>query len=206
MGVRAQTISVVLGVLVWTGCDRVLGLDRDSACIGGNGSGIVGPFRVCLDGEEDFRPGATLSTGTPGTEPGDCTRIVVQTDTLKTEVCVIAAPSIVLNSPISITGTRPLVLAATGELTILVDLDLASRSPASASDAAILGPGASYAGCPEVDGTGSSADSSGSGGGAGGSFGSIGGDGGNATASGAVAIAPMPLNVVRGGCDGGRGG
>jgi len=192
---------VVISLLVSTGCDRVLGLDRGGACVGGNGSGIVGPFNVCLDTETapDFDPRATLSTGTID-DPGDCTTVLIQSDQLKTEVCVIAAPSIVLNSPITITGTRPLVLAATGELSILVDLDLSSRNPA------IAGPGAGYAGCPAINGTSSNTTDTGSGGGAGGTFGGMGGDGGNATVSGAPATPPVALAVVRGGCDGGRGG
>lgn len=195
-------MRLLISLLALAGCDRVLGLDRDAECVGGNGPSIVGPFSICLDTATApaYEPRATLSTGTPGVDPGDCTTVVVQTDTLKTEVCVIAAPSITLNSPLTITGTRPLVLAATSELSILVDLDLASHG------AAIAGPGAGYAGCPDIEGTGSNTNGDGSGGGAGGTFGGIGGDGGRGTVAGGTATQPVPLNVVRGGCDGGHGG
>ncbi len=120
MSIHAWTLCTFSSLLAVTGCDRVLGLDREGTCVGGSGSGIVGPFNVCLDTETapELEPRATLSTGTPGGEPGDCTQIVVQSDELKTEVCVIAAPTITLNSPLTIAGTRPLVLAAAGELTI----------------------------------------------------------------------------------------
>jgi hypothetical protein len=192
---------MVFSLLLLAGCDRVLGLDRGPACFGNNGSAGAGLFRICPDGEPvpDYEPRASISTGND-LDPGDCTEVVVQTDVRMTEVCVIFAPSIVIANPIQIKGTRPLVLAATDELTVLVDLDLASRSPA------VVGPGASFSGCPAINGTNDNSNGAGSGGGAGGSFGGTGGDGGDATVPGARADEPAALGFVRGGCDGGRGG
>jgi hypothetical protein len=194
---RAALVTLVL----LTGCDVVFGLDQHVQCFGHNGPSGAGLFQICLDPENvgDYPHPASISTGA-GAELGDCTQIVKQSDTLGTEVCVIAAREIVLANPVQLSGERPLVLVATGDLDVRTDLDLTSRR------AGAVGPGASYAGCPSVVGTSSNTDLTGSGGGAGGSFGALGGPGGRGTVDGGTPSASPAPGVVRGGCDGGNGG
>src|SRR3569623_1097444 len=111
-------------------------------------------------------------------------------------VCVIAGSDVdvVAGTTMQATGTRALVIVATGSITIEGTLSVASTS------AGVIGAGADSC----ASGTGQSGG--GAGGGAGGSYGSPGGVGGGGTAArgGDVGL-PGPLGV-HGGCGGGAGG
>jgi len=96
--------------------------------------------------------------------------------------------------PLSVTGSRPLVIAATESITATGPIDVASHTGGS------IGPGANAKDC---DSFGTAGSGAGSAGGAGGSFGTIGGYGGDdGAALGGLpgpAIAPVTLH---GGCPG----
>ncbi len=115
------------------------------------------------------------------------------------DVCVIAATSIVVNPNVRVAGTgpRPLVLlATTGAISIHGTLEVASKKNG------LVGAGA------DIDCNPGQNPPASNGGGQGGSFGSNGGDGGNSNGAadrgihGAI-IAPTKL---RGGCQGANGG
>jgi hypothetical protein len=116
--------------------------------------------------------------------------------------CVIAAETITIaaSTSFTVTGTRPLVLAATDRLTIAGTLDVASH----VATPALSGPGAAIAACgqfasiPDTNGT------DGTGGGAGGSFGGVGEAGGsNASGAHGGGKAPaIPGKEFRAGCRG----
>lgn len=109
--------------------------------------------------------------------------------------CVIAAESIVVNSGVFLAGTgeRPLVLVATGSITVEGSVDVGSYRQFNFVGAGSDMPGCNAGGAP----TGTS-------GGAGGSFG---GRGGNGAAVGSAGMAGDPLapTVLRGGCSGQQG-
>ena len=112
--------------------------------------------------------------------------------------CVVAAQTITVQGTVTATGSKPLVLVATGTIDVQGTLDVGShRTPAVS-----IGPAANPATC----GAGTAPGTSG--GGAGGSFGGTGGDGGGTnntnTAGGKAANAVVP-NTLRGGCKGQNG-
>lgn len=110
-------------------------------------------------------------------------------------VCVIAANALTISAPVTVTGTRPLVLLSLSALTISETLNVASHrgSPGGAGgDASPCNAGV---------------DPTGSGGGQAGSFGSMGGNGGNsdgATDRGTRGGVTTPT-TLRGGCPGADG-
>ena len=113
--------------------------------------------------------------------------------------CVIVAESIQVPATTTVTGSRPLVLVATGTITIVGALDLSSRQGIDA-----LGPAANSGLCTAPTPPGGAAAG---GGGPGGSFQLIGGPGGNGNAgTGSTASAPVTApNILRAGCAGTKG-
>ena len=117
------------------------------------------------------------------------------------DACIVIATDITVGS-LTVTGPRPLVLVATGGITITTLLDVSSQITAGRK-----GPYTPSAACMSTDG---SVDTAGGGGG-GGSFGLVGGLGGsvnsnNATRGTSGPIAQAPVEKLRGGCPGGNGG
>jgi len=186
--------------------DDVGGAEEDT-CLG---TGLV---RACLT--EPPSADVVLDTQTLDTDvAASCTQVIAQLD--GTELCVIAGTSISVIGVVTTTGTRPLVLAATGTITISSNgiLDASSdatRTGAGANDAEVCGLSLFRAGAGE-------GDSGGGGGGAGGGFGTRGANGGVGDNNdnqpptphkGAPGIAgmqqPLPTSL-RGGCPGGAGG
>ena len=117
------------------------------------------------------------------------------------DVCLVVAETIAVTTAVHVTGTRPLVLAAVGDITISGGVDVSSTHPPS-----LAGAGASFAGCANTPGM-DNADG-GASGGAGGSFGGTGGGGGRSMTT--VVTSPGPpvggVDFIRGGCPGGNGG
>ena len=162
------------------------------------GSGMM---YVCVDappsGTEDLNNNNTLDT--------DACNIVNSSKRMTVggqQVCVIAATTIMLGAAddVVISGSLPLVLAATQAINIDGGLDAASYD-------AKRGPNANASQCNSagIDGTAMVGGSGG--GGAGGTFGTIGGNGGTggATAGGVATTPPAKSAILRGGCAGGTG-
>lgn len=107
--------------------------------------------------------------------------------------CVIAGQTIQVQQGFTLQarGSRPLVLIATGSITIAGTLDVASHQGGQ------VGASADAAGCNAGNNPG------GSGGGQGGSFGGKGGNGGNP--NGSTSGATLVPSVLRGGCPGANG-
>jgi hypothetical protein len=133
--------------------------------------------------------------------------------------CVLAGSSITISAGVTLraVGTRPLVLAASGDITIAGIVDVSStRADSTTSTPEVLGAGAlvGAAACPDFM-SDSVSLAEGGGGGAGGSFGAVGGGGGDGNhdssslrgygGKAAVSIA-MPTMALRAGCRGQRGG
>ena len=142
------------------------------------GAGLV---RTCL-GEPPAAP-RSLATAFD-TDSADC--VVEQ------GWCLVAATELSVTS-LRVTGSRPLVLVATGSITVDGVLDVASRRTATGFE---LGAAASSPAC--VPGQTPSAG----GGGPGGSFGGRGGNGGAGTLNVAESAFATSITAFRGGCAG----
>ncbi len=137
-----------------------------------------------------------------------------------TPYCIIAGSTITVSAGATLrgTGSKPLVLAASGAITVDGTIDVSSRRATRLPDAVAaesIGAASNYAMCAafrrEVD-----RNPNGGGGGAGGTFGNIGGNGGdgnydiiNDRAQGGLApLTPdtFPEMLLRGGCRGQDGG
>ena len=108
---------------------------------------------------------------------------------------------------LDVTGDKSLVIASDSTITIDGALDASSQTGGSAGPS--KGPGASYAGCTTVGGSGGDGNGGGDGGGGGGgALGAGGGPGGDVNgAPGGSAGAFMPVpGFIRAGCAGGKGG
>lgn len=188
-------------VLATSGCGSVFGLGDPQPLPpdGPVASCIVAGFDLCAhqqpNGPIHFEVDTTINTTL------DCN--VVLFDPAGGSVCVIYASDLTVTSTVKSSGTRPLVLAATGTITIDGTLDVSSGlgtgTGAAANDASCMPK--------RVPGYNS-------GGGAGGSFRGKGGDGGTGTLSpGTSGLADDQVTlpaVLRGGCAGssifGQGG
>ena len=144
--------------------------------------------------------GAAINT-TSNTNPCSSTTDWVSTN--QPSACFVVATDITVSAALQVTGSRPLVLVATGTVKIGALVDVASHIVGDKS-----GPAANDSGC--GTGTAPVTDTSGGGGGAGGSFMTSGGAGGkgdtNLTAGGvaAAALTTAPTKL-RGGCPGQQG-
>ena len=119
-------------------------------------------------------------------------------------VCVVAAQTITTTNPVTVTGSRPLVLFAAEAIHVTGTLDASSKHGAASGAGARSSPCNSPRTVPD-------ASDLGAGGGAGGSFGEVGGDGGGGNVNqsggapvmlGGTAGLPIPALAVRGGCPG----
>ena len=169
----------------------------DPACFG------VSPFIVCPATQPSQPLVIDSNVNTSGTAPScDNGRGVVMT-VAGTESCVLAGTDISFSGPSTTgsSGTRPLVLIATGTITLESGDTLDARSATTGT-----GPGSNPTDCgTPPNGTTNAGNG---GGGAGGSFGSKGGNGatgGGAAGGTANAAATSPVVKLRGGCPGGAG-
>ncbi len=198
-------------VLVATGCRSVLGIEdplplpSDAAEAPGDGAAEVcygAPgFEVCLPAAPTAPITLSASTTfiTDGTGPSPC---AAATTPNGTSWCVLAATDITISAGKSLiaTGARPLVLLATGSLTIEGTVDVSSTRTRE---------GAGYVAsrCVALGGTSNIDAATGmgsAGGGAGGTHGTAGGNGGRSNLLGGTARMPATTFALVGGCPGGR--
>jgi len=204
----------VLLLLALGGCDILFRIDRipantgdggsigdgapprdgsSGSCAGGvlvglNGAGNAGLVQVCVTSTAAVHLSTLINTDSM------CPLTLAQT--VSPDLCVYTGMTIDTTANFRVIGSRALVLAATGVITIANTIDLSGGN---------LEPGAGgdTANCDGMAGVNSV---NGGGGGGGGSFQTAGGAGNNAGGSGGT---PGPLGTVthvRGGCRGGLGG
>ncbi len=164
----------------------------------------TGVWEVCA-ATMPSTPVALATTSLNTTTATLCDPAADFTSSTQPDVCVITATNITITGIVTVQGARPLVLFATGAITIGSGavLDVGSHRLTG------VGPGAPSAGCNAFAVT-PGASANGGGGGAGGSFMSIGGNGGVggkdlAAAGVAAPVSQMPA-TLRGGCNGQTGG
>jgi len=171
-----------------TKLDRILACSRSQLCIGQY-------VQVCVPMPETaVTLSQTIDTGTSAL----CSTC---STTSGIDACVIAGRSISVaaGTTARVTGSRPLILIASQQITISGTLDAASHRGVSDGPAANAGPCSSGRN-PDIG--------VGGGGGWGGSFSTTGGNGGESPFDAGPGIAPatMPITGLRGGCPGGNGG
>ncbi len=165
-----------------------------------------GPFEVCPMGAATGTKtlSGAIDTSANGTM---CNTAQLWNGTGQTSSCFIVAESITVQN-VTVTGNRPLVLVATGEITLTGQLDAASHVAPPSEGPGALDPGTCGTfgtipnGIPAGGGAGASFASGGGPGGAGGSAGN------NATAGG-TGYSPFlatPPGALRAGCRGQTGG
>lgn len=190
-----------------TGCDGIFDLEpvklgsdgggssdagtdgSGSTCYGGNDGAFL---QVCLEADIATDPWVEVAE-IDTSAPADMCDVQVQAD--GRDLCVIVAPTINITQAITTRGGKPLVLLATGEMSI-------SGSLIASSTFGRRGPGANPLTC--VRGN---AGVSTSAGGAGGTFATPGGNGGaadNGFGGVAQAVSGSPLTELAGGCPGGN--
>lgn len=160
--------------------------------------GPAGAYQVCLP-EAPSGPLALASAISTDV----CAGGLVLALTAGPDVCVLAGTTVTANDSVIAFGSRPLVVLATGSMTISsgATIDVSSRRGQQP------GAGADYAGC--APGGAPQADDEGGSGGVGGSFGTAGGAAGRSTRGNSTSGPPAPASMasfLRGGCPGRAGG
>jgi hypothetical protein len=208
-------------LVVTTGCTALFGIEeipystgdggRDTGSGSGDASSCLGPagWALCLTTPPTNQLVLPTTIDTKPTS-SDCLSSppASWSSAGQPDACMIVAASITISSSVTVTGSRPLVLAATGSITVAGTLDVASYSLGAIGQK--QGPAANSASCdaflsaPIVGGPYG-------GGGAGGSFGTLGGRGGFGNGDPANAGSPPPAitsnpTTLRGGCRGQDGG
>jgi len=169
--------------------------DNDSTCLGPDAT----PFSLCFATPSNtVTINAALNTDT---SPLCSATPPIAGWTGQPSSCFVVAQTINVSGASVVTGTRPLVLFASGNITVSASIDAASHRGGTTGPAANTGCGA-YTDAP-------AASSTGGGGGAGGTFRTVGGDGGQGNGAGgsggtAVAVGSTPT-TLRGGCAGQKG-
>jgi hypothetical protein len=170
------------------------------------GSGLV---KVCLASAPSGPVTIDQSEPLDTSVDRNCPQIVAGGANAVSDMCVFAGTTVTVGNVVAI-GSRPLVVIATGTLSVVGTLDVSSKTGNPR-----LGAGANPGTC--ITATGAGDDTGGGGGGAGGSFGTKGGAGGSGdlnnngppagTAKGGTAGLAQPSPArLRGGCPGGTGG
>lgn len=172
--------------------------DNDSTCLGPDST----PFNVCFAAapSNTVTINANLNTDSSplcsGTAP-------LAGWTGQPDSCFVVGQTINVSGASAITGSRPLVLFATGNITISSSIDAASHRGGTTGPAANSSSCGTYTDAP-------AASSSGGGGGAGGTFRTIGGAGGQGNSAGGSGGSPIAVGsaptTLRGGCQGQKGG
>lgn len=207
--VRHACLAVATAVLT-CGCNSLLGIE-DLQLVDGKtaDSSIDSPPAACYGTfvKACFPAAPTAPLMLSGTiDTGTDSRCVVVKQAMGPDVCAIAGTDVTIGAT-TVTGTRPLMIVATGTLMVTARLDAGSTIGANPN----VGPGANSSLCAATVNGNPSTGLAGGGGGAGGSFGSAGGGGGAGNGAGAGgtiaanAAQPSP-SVLRGGCAGGKGG
>ena len=163
-------------------------LDASTANCFGPASGA---FRVCLPSAPTGTFNVTGGSVTYSTTL--CAGGTLVTPAGSPELCVVAATSMTINTTFDITGTRPLVLISTGNISIAGAITVSAGVDPTACSAAGAG----------------AAGTNGAGGGGGGGFGTSGGKGGKGNDGMGGAGGPgsaTPIAAMRGGCSGAAGG
>lgn len=168
-----------------------------------NGCFGAGVFEVCPMGAAS---GAKTLNGPIDTDGTMCHATQLWSSAGQTPSCFIVGTTVTVQNA-SITGSRPLVIVATGEINVTGHLDAASQTSTPKT-----GPGQPATPCGTF---GIPGDATGAGGGAGASLatpGSVGGNGGTGNQGGAAAgtaygpFLTIPPGLLRGGCTGSKGG
>ena len=164
-------------------------------CVGGN------PVQICLVA----LPSTTLDLGTQTIDTDACPGGAATMSGTQIGLCVLAGTSVAISgNAFRAEGTKPLVIVATGNLTVAAGAYL----DVSSFIGALPGAGSNFTEC--VAGAGAGSDNTGGGGGAGGSFGTRGGAGGHgpdATNGRGGTSGPVDDPTrLRGGCTGAAGG
>jgi len=176
--------------------------DDEVTCVG---PGAGNAFNVCYD-SQPAGPATLPASLNTDTYPGCMATQPVGWTTTQAQVaaCVIWATTVTGSTTTTVTGTRPLVIAATGTINITGTLDVASKRVAGT-----IGPGIPSNGC-EAPLSQPQGGVHGAGGGPGGTFMTKGGNGGsgdnNQNAGGVAAAAQSMPTYLRAGCSGTRGG
>ena len=203
---------LAVATAVWTcGCNSLLGIEDLTLVDGGPADAPIdqppaacfGSFvKACFPAA----PTAPLMLMGPidtSTDP----RCIVVPQPMGPEICAMAGTQVIVAAMTTVSGARPLMLVASGNIQVSARLDVGSTIAGTGS----TGPGANSALCDAPVNGVTSAVLTGGSGGAGGSFATAGGGGGagNGTGAGAATAAnpPQPSpTVLRGGCAGGNGG
>jgi hypothetical protein len=200
-----ETVVLALGPLdttiVTAGADVTHTLtitDDDGTCLG---SGAYTACFATVNGNKNLS--GTFNTDTDGA----CTTPAAGW-TGQPASCFVVAATINVNGALNVTGSKPLVLFASGNIGVSANLDASSHRGGTS------GPGANSSLCTAYTDTptnGNTGNQTGAGGGAGGTFRSAGGDGGNGgvntgNSSGTATAAVGAPSVLRGGCAGQDGG
>ena len=217
-------IRWTLCLVALAGCDALFDLDR-LRDVPSDGRGDVGEIdpdslppndgRVCIGHYMTVCPSVsdshTFDVATTIDTTNDSRCVVIAGAQNYPEVCVIGGLAINVNAPVTVTGSRALVFAAIGAITVtqsgVIDASstrIATLRRGPAANASIL------LGCTPTNGDSQmTSGNGGAGGGAGGSFGGTGGAGGMSDKGTSVnpnaAVGPTPP-ALRGGCAGAFGG
>jgi hypothetical protein len=189
-------------LLALCGCSSVFGLHEptrgsvDGApsdateCLG------TGMYTVCFDAPPTD---AQRYSGTLNTTTIPCATNVHWVSPAQPDACFLAGTDVMLENA-TIVGARPLVVVATGTITLggLVDASSHRASPMPGA-----GAGSPACGTPGP----ATQDNAGGAGGAGGSYGTLGGNGGSGASAtaGGTAVAAGPIASLHGGCPGAPG-
>jgi hypothetical protein len=200
-----ETVVLTLGPLdttiVTAGADITHALtitDDDGTCLG------TGAYTACfamVNGTKNLS--GTFNTDTDS----NCTTPAAGW-TGQPVSCFVAAATINVNGALNVTGSKPLVLLSSGNISVTANLDASSHRGGTSGPGANSPSCTAYTDAPTVGNTGAQ---TGAGGGAGGSFRSAGGDGGNGgvntgNSGGSSTAAVGAPTVLRGGCAGQAGG
>ena len=202
-------------MLVLSGCSSILGIedfklgdagttdtpDGDTGyCLGPDG------WRVCLPAPPEMPLSITeaLTLGTESSPLCAPTQPPSWKASNQPDACIVIRTDITLSATrLQATGQRPLVLFASGTITVSTQLDVASHMN-------IRGAGSPAEACVAPTPPQSTSTTTPAGGAAGASFMGSGGEGGKSSAGVAGGLAASPdssaPNVLRGGCHGGLGG
>jgi hypothetical protein len=163
-----------------------------SMCVGS------GEYTVCFDA---LPTGMSVYMGTLNTATtGACATNVHWTSANQPDACFLTGTDVVLED-LTLTGARPAVVVATGNVTVMGLVDASShRSLGMETGAGAGSPACNTPGAAQEDNEGGA-------GGAGGSYGTVGGNGGNSSnaMAGGTAAAAGAITSLHGGCPGAPG-
>jgi hypothetical protein len=203
-------VRLAIVLLLTCGCRQIFGIDPPRLVDSGSpGDGSIDASDGATTPLCFSRPELELSACLSRTPTMAFTVVTFDTDldtataceptlSASQDMCVIAGTDVTVAAAVTVTGSRPLVLFATGTIAIDGMVDVASHAMGPTR-----GPGENPSACGTTDG------GTIGGGGAGGSFTTSGGDGGHGGPVGSTSGISAPAIAVQtfhGGCRGGLGG